>query len=376
MMRDALYSVNKRAKNYRDAERESRSYFHGRYGASSRSKKEALYKKKEELLSYLEPVCIHKEFAGYKRIRVFDYETDYSATYARKLLMGRVVWENSYMDWGNYQEVEFFDYVNDEPEYRYYLYYVCGDGTFHSPIPDSEVGQYERYLFVEVINTLETHGDEIEDLLSLQFVNKMMDMLKSGDAVYEKTLDDCPPEFVNMVPSFESLYGLTDRKLCAVLYLLEKEVCSFVREWGKSLTFDISPGEFDAFCANLYVKQKQKHKSIREDGKKRKIYFLSYPKLSCRTDNECLLKIFKSLPFLYFACDELNKIPDESERYGKLFELLVSHESPVYDSVVAFFRKCELFRLAGGRMNKELKLLYESDNTRRIINDKGVLRFE
>ena len=85
MLLDCLYSVNKRAKNYRDKERGYRQYYRGnryaydKYGNVDRCQvmKEEYYSQKEKLLSVLEPTCIHKEFIGYKRIRIYDYEPEY-----------------------------------------------------------------------------------------------------------------------------------------------------------------------------------------------------------------------------------------------------------------------------------------------------------
>ena len=72
MLLDCLYSSNKRAKNYRDKEREYRDYFrYNRYAYDKydnvdkcKQKKEEYYKQKEFMLSILEPVCIHKELYG------------------------------------------------------------------------------------------------------------------------------------------------------------------------------------------------------------------------------------------------------------------------------------------------------------------------
>ena len=66
MLEAVLLSVNKRAKNYRDKEREyRRSYgiYSWRNTETAATKKEEMYKKKESLLSVMEPLCIHKEFA-------------------------------------------------------------------------------------------------------------------------------------------------------------------------------------------------------------------------------------------------------------------------------------------------------------------------
>lgn len=111
MLLDCLYSVNKRAKNYRDKERGYRQYYRGnryaydKYGNVDRCQvmKEEYYSQKEKLLSVLEPTCIHKEFIGYKRIRIYDYEPEY-----RKNLKN-FVWENCFFDPEEDREVWFGD---------------------------------------------------------------------------------------------------------------------------------------------------------------------------------------------------------------------------------------------------------------------------
>ena len=79
MLEDALYSVNKRAKNYRD----SRRKYYGKYYENADSKMSEMYSRKEKLLSLLNPVCIHAE-KRYKRIRVYDYEKSYKQEYIKR----------------------------------------------------------------------------------------------------------------------------------------------------------------------------------------------------------------------------------------------------------------------------------------------------
>lgn len=87
MLQDCLFSVNKRAKNYRDKEREYRNryrsnyyYRHDIYNNEERyrTKKNEYYAQKDLLLTILSPVCIHKELIGYERKRIYDYEKEYS----------------------------------------------------------------------------------------------------------------------------------------------------------------------------------------------------------------------------------------------------------------------------------------------------------
>lgn len=68
MLVDCLYSVNKRAKNYRDKEREQRAYSrchryidNSAFIKGAREKKLEMYRMKDILLQVLTPICIHKE---------------------------------------------------------------------------------------------------------------------------------------------------------------------------------------------------------------------------------------------------------------------------------------------------------------------------
>ena len=179
MLLDCLYSVNKRAKNYRDKERGYRQYYRGnryaydKYGNVDRCQvmKEEYYSQKEKLLSVLEPTCIHKEFIGYKRIRIYDYEPEY-----RKNLKN-FVWENCFFDPEEDREVWFGD-VEDKkhPEYHYYLFYdINGTKTFHSPIEEKDISKYN--LEIVKIDQLQTEGHEITELVSTQFVKKVLALI-------------------------------------------------------------------------------------------------------------------------------------------------------------------------------------------------------
>lgn len=198
MLEAALFSVNKRAKNYRDKEKEYR-YSYGIHSQKNRaemkSKKEDMYRKKEILLSVIKPVCIHKEIIGYEKVRVYDYERGYSKKYFYHFLHGTIVWQNCYYDWEKDVEVSFFDYIiPDQPIYNYYLYYVVGTHTFHSPIKNPE--NYQD-LQVKEIDKLETLGMKITDLVSMQFVDKILNLIKQNSFEYVEDIESVSPKFQN-----------------------------------------------------------------------------------------------------------------------------------------------------------------------------------
>lgn len=191
MLVDCLYSVNKRAKNCRDKEREYRqeyqnNYHYFRYNKfdneyAYRQKKEQYYQYKEELLSILTPTCIHKEPWGYERKRIKDI--DDVKEYQKHLMARDFVWANCYLDYETGIEVYFVDIeLKNRPIYHYYLFYDLGEHTFHTPIENPE--EYPDLEIIE-INKLETEGHEIIDLISMQFVMKVIALIESGDYQYQ-----------------------------------------------------------------------------------------------------------------------------------------------------------------------------------------------
>lgn len=192
MLLDALYSSNKRVKNYRDKEREYREYnrnakFYSRYYydkydnvGKAKEKKEEYYSQKEKMLSILKPTCIHIEQYSYEKERIYDYDKRY-----RKLeKQDAFVWENCYWDDELCREVWFGDIeLEDEPLYHYYLFYdLGGEHTFHSPIDENSLGNYKNLKTIN-IDKLETLDHEIEDLISNQFVKKILKLIESKDFI-------------------------------------------------------------------------------------------------------------------------------------------------------------------------------------------------
>ena len=195
MLRDCLFSTNKRAKNCRDQERAYRNgwdYYDNE--EKYREKKEEYYRQKELLLTLLKPQCIHKELLGYERRRIYDYETDYQ----EHLKAGDFVRQNRYFerdieDSGSYEYDDFYNQeghwvyfgdveLKDKPRYHYYLFYDMGQNSFHSPIAEEDIANYD--LPVIAIDHLDTHGHEITDLISAQFVKKVLSLIESGKYKY------------------------------------------------------------------------------------------------------------------------------------------------------------------------------------------------
>lgn len=186
MLINCLYSSNKRAKNYRDKISEYRDYFrsnrfaYDKYGNIEKFnlKKKEYYHQKDVLLSIVQPTCIQKEHFGYEKSRIYDYEPNY------RKKKKNFVWENCFFDEEEQREVWFGDVLDyNKPIYHYYLFYdLNGTKTFHSPINESEIEDYD--LDVVDIDLIQTEGHEIDELISNQFVKKVISLIESGAYTY------------------------------------------------------------------------------------------------------------------------------------------------------------------------------------------------
>lgn len=180
---ECIYSVNKRAKNYRDKIEDYKQAGFYRYKENNienaKEQKEKYYSMKEDLLLNFSPKLIHKQYAGEKRQRVYSYQKNYEKLYNEK--RNDIVWENSYYDYDRNKEVEFFDYTLGEKKYLYFLYYEIGEYSFHTPITEERVEKNTQLEIKEIDENFQTHGADIVDLLSTQFVQKVIDLLDSGD---------------------------------------------------------------------------------------------------------------------------------------------------------------------------------------------------
>jgi len=183
MLSVCLYSVNKRAKNMRDKQRayadvrKHNRYFFDKYGYEDayRKKKQEYYALKECLLSIVEPDCIHIEQQNHRQ-RVFSYERDFH-NYSK----ADIVYRNSYYDYERDCVVSFIDTVTKAD--KYYLFYDLGKYSFHVPIESVKVAEY-KHLPKKEIDNLKTFGHDINDLISMQFVNKVVSLIQSGNYTY------------------------------------------------------------------------------------------------------------------------------------------------------------------------------------------------
>lgn len=185
---EVIYSYNKRAKNYRDQKRKYGASIYDKYDnyEKNEAKEKEMYRKKEYILRHLKPVCIHKEEKDNRHyIRVYDEEgygeTEYKGYDYKDICKKREKFEikkfGHFIDWNdNYGlKVEFVDIWEHETIYLYFLYYEVGEFTFHTPINEDEIKKYE--LDTRDINDFITEGKDINDLLSVQFCDKVFNQI-------------------------------------------------------------------------------------------------------------------------------------------------------------------------------------------------------
>jgi hypothetical protein len=152
MVEACLYSINKRAKNYRDLARKYRHSGVPRiyvqdYIDSAEENEIELYKMKDLLLKTLfSPSCIHKQ------------------THHR------------YDEYGDVYDVD-----------EYFLFYELPNCTFHLPIDELELEEWEaKGVRLEKEVELKTTGENPVRLVSRQFCKKVVELVKSGNYKFIK----------------------------------------------------------------------------------------------------------------------------------------------------------------------------------------------
>ena len=180
---ECIYSVNKRAKNYRDKIKEYKNgRFHQHLESNIEKAEEEMgkcYQLKEEFLKVFTTNLIHKQFIGEKKKRVYSYEKNYEKLLKEKT--NDIFWKNSYYDYDKDMEVEFFDYHLGTKKYLYFLYYEIGEYSFHSAVSEKIAESNTELEIQEIDENFKTHGSKIEGLLSMQFVKKVLELLQSED---------------------------------------------------------------------------------------------------------------------------------------------------------------------------------------------------
>lgn len=189
MLDAALFCCNKRAKNYRDQKRKYRGTYDKYHNFEKCEDKEnEFYRKKDKLLKLLKPVCIHKEFIGFKRTRTCSYEANFDLKLTLGLFNGTICHSGHYYE-PNYRSydcdddiVEFFDTVDfEKPEYNYYLFYILGNHSYHTPIKEYDIKSKYSDVPVIPIDRIMTEGHDIVDLASVAFTDKLIALIETND---------------------------------------------------------------------------------------------------------------------------------------------------------------------------------------------------
>ena len=91
---------------------------------------------------------------------------------------GNIIWKSNYFDYERCTKIHFFDYQIENN--LYFLYYEIGGFSFHKPTSEAEANN-SGLSIVEIDENFKTYGRKIEDLLSVPFVKKVLNLLNSDD---------------------------------------------------------------------------------------------------------------------------------------------------------------------------------------------------
>ena len=176
MLSDCLYSINNRALNSRDSDYKYTHYVPDTYGNANKYRKKKLeyYSMKRVLLSLLEPSYIQKGEV-LQRKRTYDYEEGYEEI----LKSGNYVNNSGFYDPDRKEHVEFV--VQMIPQTVYYLVYQVGNCSFRLPIQQSDVIRRPDLDVKDAGRIPPVYGDITVDMLSVQFVEKVLKLVKSGN---------------------------------------------------------------------------------------------------------------------------------------------------------------------------------------------------
>ena len=174
MLANCIYSINNRALNSRDNEYKYTHYIPDTYGNANKYRKKKLeyYGMKKVLLSVLEPSHIQKGEVLQRR-RTYDYEDGYEDI----LRSGNYVNNSGFYDPDRKEHVEFV--VQMIPQTVYYLTYTVSNRTFRVPLAEAEIEKYPDLEIVDVGRITPVYGDITADMLSVQFVEKIVQLIKS-----------------------------------------------------------------------------------------------------------------------------------------------------------------------------------------------------
>lgn len=220
MLESALYSVNKRAKNYRDKKREYSHYRYAKYNYSEQAeaKMNEMYDKKDRLLSLIPPVCIHVEYQNSRSTERVEIGNSVEP-YLRYIYSGEITHFGSYIrrnrnsGWYDDYDTEyvyFFDHAKQPLQKVYYLFRVLGGHSFHSPIAEDELKNYHDLPVIN-IDSLVTRGESVPELCSMQLVDKIIALIDSGTYTYRHT-DHADQDYIRNAVSYDAEQMIANKK--------------------------------------------------------------------------------------------------------------------------------------------------------------------
>ena len=167
MFCDCLYSVNKRAKNFRD---KAQSYHYNPYyrGYYQEEDMDRYYGYKDQFLNLLTPVCIHNKTLAMRH----DVSMTMKKTITKwtiETLSGKIVlWP-----WRRPRSLVLWLMKPKPKDISYFLYYVVGDKVPQAYSWTIRVWPTNKPIDDDFM----TFGQDTKDLISPQFVLKVLDML-------------------------------------------------------------------------------------------------------------------------------------------------------------------------------------------------------
>lgn len=179
MLEQCLYSVNKRAKNHRDRAREVRQMYKNDWYGTAQNEymlSDEMYHMKDLLLQIVEPIKAHYTIRS--STRRFEYDEFDMDSFKEAY---HVITYEEYYNWSGVRMCEV--------EYEFkecFLLYKIGNHTFHTPVDeDDEVYQsFANRGQAEELTDFVTYGADVSDLISMQFVKKLIRLIESGNYTY------------------------------------------------------------------------------------------------------------------------------------------------------------------------------------------------
>lgn len=181
MLELSLFSVNKRAKNHRDRAREVKQmYRNDWYGTVDREYElsDDMYELKDSMLEMLTPIGAHytyrssKSFSDYYSYEELVEEYGSNVHIYTKYNMKYNEVSTYYKVYGRFKEC--------------YLVYKVGNHTFHTIVSENNK-YYQSFIKsgqIEELHDFTTYGADVSDLISMQFVKKLVRLIESGNYTY------------------------------------------------------------------------------------------------------------------------------------------------------------------------------------------------